>query len=78
MIRSAGQQSKKIPKWDEVFRYLTEKLKQNTITENEAQKLLFDLFGINGKFYSDKEIEQIKYKAFCQGIVDNDNDTGYE
>jgi len=47
-------------------------LEQGTITETEAQNLLLGLFGVSGRFYSDKEIEKIKYLSFLQGTVDGD------
>ena len=34
------------------------------------------LFGVSGRFYSDKEIQKIKYLSFLQGTVDSD--TGEE
>lgn len=37
---------------------------------------LFRLFGVRGRFYTDKEIEKIKYLSFLQGKVDGD--TGEE
>ena len=37
------------------------------------------LFAVSGRFYTDKEIEKIKYLSFLQGTLDGDNgDTGEE
>ena len=53
---------------------VAKELEQGTITETEAQNLLLGVFG--GRFYTDKEIEKIKYLSFLQGTVDGD--TGEE
>jgi len=55
---------------------IAEKLRLELITEDEAQDLLLGLFGVSGRFYTDKEIEKIKYLSFLQGTVDGD--TGEE
>jgi hypothetical protein len=53
---------------------IAEKLRLELITENQAQDLLLGLFGVSGRFYTDKEIEKIKYLSFLQGTVDGDTE----
>jgi hypothetical protein len=53
------------------LRILKEPMKYQTIGG-----FLFRLFGVRGRFYTDKEIEKIKYLSFLQGKVDGD--TGEE
>jgi hypothetical protein len=55
---------------------ISEKLRLELITDDQAQNLLLGLFGVSGRFYTDKEIEKIKYLSFLQGTVDGD--TGEE
>ena len=55
---------------------IAEKLRLELITDDQAKDLLLGLFGVSGRFYTDKGIEKIKYLSFLQGTVDGD--TGEE
>jgi hypothetical protein len=39
---------------------IAEKLRLELITDDQAQDLLLGLFGVSGRFYTDKEIEKKK------------------
>ncbi len=51
-------------------------LSANEISLAETHDRILCLFGVSGRFYTDKEIEKIKYLSFLQGTVDGD--TGEE
>jgi hypothetical protein len=47
---------------------IRDKVSNGEIDTNEAFWQLLDLLVISGRFYTDKEIERIKYEAFCKGV----------
>ena len=59
----------------EIFE-IRDKVSNGEMNTNEAFWQVLDLLVVSGRFYTDEEIEQIKYEAFCKGIVDSD--TGEE
>lgn len=71
-----GSQINTVKDMKEQILEIAEKLRLELITENQAEALLLGLFGVSGRFYTDKEIEKIKYLSFLQGTVDGD--TGEE
>ena len=73
-ITANGSQINTVKDMKEQILEIAEKLRLELITENQAQNLLLGLFGVSGRFYTDKEIEKIKYLSFLQGTVDGDTE----
>ena len=55
----------------EIFE-IKDKVFNRELDVNEAFWQVLDLLVFSGRFYTDEEIEKIKYEAFCKGLVDND------
>ena len=58
----------------EIFE-IRDKVAKGELEATEALEMVLDILA-NGKFYTNQEIERIKYIAYCDGVVSND--TGEE